>query len=217
MPDSILSYINGWKDKLSDYEFILWDRQRFDIDSVQWVKEAFECKKYAFAADYIRLYAVYNYGGIYLDTDVEVLKSFDSLLHLPYFIGFEFNNNLLEAATFGAEKGMSWLKDCVDYYKGRTFIFPNGKMDTTVLPVIMKNVISQRYSIKAIQVIPERYTDDISVFVKDYFSPKSFYSNKVEITSNTYSIHQFKTAWMPLSGKIYRNVKYYIKQLLYKI
>src|SRR5690606_40794226 len=85
-PDLIKKCVNTWKEKLPDYEFILWDTNRFDLDSNIWVKQAFETKKYAFAADYIRLYAVYNYGGIYLDTDVEVIKSFEDLLDLPYFI-----------------------------------------------------------------------------------------------------------------------------------
>ena len=74
MPEESIRYIESWKKILTDYEFVLWDKNRFDIESVLWVKEAYYQKKYAFAADYIRLYAVYNYGGIYLDTDVEVVK-----------------------------------------------------------------------------------------------------------------------------------------------
>lgn len=74
-----------WKAKLPDYEFILWDRNRFDLHSSEWVRQAFEARKYAFAADYIRLYAVYHYGGIYMDMDIEVVKPFDELLDSPYF------------------------------------------------------------------------------------------------------------------------------------
>ena len=84
-PEKIKKCIDSWKRVLSDYEIILWDTKRFDLDSSIWVKQAFEAKKYAFAADYIRFYALYHYGGIYMDSDVEVLKSFDDLLHLPYF------------------------------------------------------------------------------------------------------------------------------------
>ncbi len=72
--------MKSWKEKLYDYEFILWDLNRFDLNRSLWVKQAFEAKKYAFAADYIRLYALYNYGGIYMDMDVEVIKSFNDLL-----------------------------------------------------------------------------------------------------------------------------------------
>ena len=86
-PQEIQRCLDSWKEILPDYEIWKWDRKRFDINSVPWTKEAFESKKYAFAADYIRLYALYNYGGIYLDSDVLMYKSFNPLLNLPYFIG----------------------------------------------------------------------------------------------------------------------------------
>ena len=102
VPEDMLRYMATWKEHLSDYEFIKWDFNRFDINSSVWVKEAFENKKYAFAADYIRFYALYHMGGIYLDSDVEVLKSFDDLLDLPYFVGAE-KAQTPEAAVIGAE------------------------------------------------------------------------------------------------------------------
>lgn len=100
-PQKIQKCIDSWKVHLPDYEIMLWDLKRFDIAQVPWVEQAFRVKKYAFAADYIRLYALYNYGGIYLDSDVEVLKSFDPLLDLPYFVGAE-NAGTIEAAIIGA-------------------------------------------------------------------------------------------------------------------
>ena len=120
-PKLIKKCIESWKNKLPDYELILWDTKKFDLNSTIWTKQAFEAKKYAFAADYIRLYAVYTYGGIYLDSDVEVLKKFDSLLNLPYFAGLE-QNEIIEAAVFGAEKGTDWVADCMRYYDDRPFI-----------------------------------------------------------------------------------------------
>src|SRR5574344_1400117 len=86
-PAELVGYMETWKKMLPDYEFILWNFDRFDISSSIWVKEAFNAKKYAFAADYIRCYALYNYGGIYLDMDVEVIKPFDDLLSKKYFLG----------------------------------------------------------------------------------------------------------------------------------
>ena len=84
IPEKLQRCMDSWKKFLPDYEFVLWDLERFDIKTSQWVKEAFEARKYAFAADYIRLYAVYNYGGIYMDMDVEVVRPFDDLLASPY-------------------------------------------------------------------------------------------------------------------------------------
>ena len=88
-PPKIAKCLETWKKHLADYEIILWDTNRFDLNSSIWVRQAFEKKKYAFAADFIRFYALYHFGGIYLDSDVEVLKSFDDLLDLPYFMGVE--------------------------------------------------------------------------------------------------------------------------------
>ena len=134
-PQKIQKCIDSWKVHLPDYEIMLWDLKRFDIAQVPWVEQAFRVKKYAFAADYIRLYALYNYGGIYLDSDVEVLKSFDPLLDLPYFVGAE-NAGTIEAAIIGAEKGCDWIKACLDYYKGRNFIQENGQMDIRNHPAL---------------------------------------------------------------------------------
>lgn len=104
------------------------------------MKQAFEAKKYAFAADYIRFYALYNYGGIYLDSDVEVLRSFDPLLGLPYFAGAE-TAGTIEAAVLGAEKGCDWVKQCLDYYEGRRFVREDGSYDIRMLPEIMQEQI----------------------------------------------------------------------------
>ena len=112
IPDVLLKYMNSWKEHLPDYDFMLWNFDRFDINSSIWVKEAFENRKYAFAADYIRLYAVYHYGGIYLDMDVEVIKSFDSLLNNKSILGWETQKGI-EGGIFGAEKEAVWLRDCL--------------------------------------------------------------------------------------------------------
>jgi mannosyltransferase OCH1-like enzyme len=93
-----------WEKALWDYEFILWNFDKFNIHDSLWVKQAFEAKKYAYAADYIRLYAVYNYGGIYLDMDVEVLKPFDNLLKNEVMMAYEDKSKAIEAGCLGAEK-----------------------------------------------------------------------------------------------------------------
>ena len=164
-----------------------------------WVKEAYDCKKYAFAADFIRLFAVYKYGGIYLDSDVEVIKRYDDFLHLPYFIGFESNDkSYLECATFGASPHMPWIKICLDYYNNRHFILPNGEYDTTVAPQIMKNIIDQHYKIIRCDQIPQTYDKTeslIYIFQSNFFCPKSYFTRRIRLTKNTYSIHQYTSVW----------------------
>lgn len=215
-PDTIKKCMETWKKKLPDYEFILWDTNRFDINSSIWVKQAFEAKKYAFAADYIRLYAVYNYGGIYLDTDVEVIKSYNSLLHLDYFIGCESKDLSLEPATFGASPKCKWVKQCLDYYNDRFFVLENGKYDMEVLPCIMKNVLNPIYHFSLIQSIPDLYSinTNLYVFDKDFFCPKSYSSRIIQKTPNTFSIHQYTTTWKNKRQKIISFFQYYIYKVL---
>ena len=135
-PPQIQRCINSWKKVLPEYEIWLWDVKRFDINSSIWVKQAYDAKKYAFCADYLRLYALYNYGGIYLDSDVEVIKSFDDLLHLPYFIGYE-SKKYLEAAVIGSEKQNLFLFKILQYYTNRSFRLSSGEQDLLILPKIM--------------------------------------------------------------------------------
>ena len=99
MPEKLQRCIESWKINLPDYEIIKWDLTKFPLEKNIWVRQAYERKKYAFAADYIRIYALVTEGGIYLDSDVEVLKPFDDLLHLPFFICKENSPQGIEAAT----------------------------------------------------------------------------------------------------------------------
>lgn len=201
-PELVQRCIQGWKEKLSDYEFVLWDMSRFDIHSVPWVEQACAAKKWAFAADYIRLYALYNYGGVYLDSDVEVLKPFDDLLDCPYFFGREHYfdmidaSNTIEAATMGCEKGNAVIKACLDYYDGRNFIKPNGEFDMLILPYAMALVFS-KYALKDIKSIKVFDSDPqkICLLPMDYFSPKNTRTLEVDATENTYSVHHFNGSW----------------------
>lgn len=140
-PENIAACIESWKKYLPDYEFVKWDFNRINKNDYKWVSQAFDCKKYAFAADYIRAYAIYNYGGIYLDSDVEVIKSFDDLLVHPYFMGCEFNKKSPEAAVIGAEKGHPFFKKLLQYYEGREFVKKDGTLDRRTLPSIFREII----------------------------------------------------------------------------
>lgn len=206
IPIQFEEYLESWKLHLPDYEFLLWNFENFDIDKSIWVKEAYEDKKYAFAADYIRLYAIYNYGGIYLDLDVELLKSFDPFLHLTSMICYEKQGNLPEMAVFGAEKNSEWVKACLSYYQQKRFINKGGS-DTKVLPVIVNEVLASNFKIVSVKSLAEaslRTNDpnEIRILPSDFFSPKYYWTGKVEITEKTVCIHHFLGSWLPRHLKI---------------
>lgn len=223
-PESIQKCIDSWKNYLPDYELMLWNFDRFPRGKSSWVDQAFDNRKYAFAADFLRLYALYNYGGIYLDSDVEVLRNFDDLLQLPYFMGQENSPYGIEAAVIGSEKNMPWIKDCLDLYEGKQFVIGIGKFEMTPLPKVMLDTLSKRYQIRDIQSIEtfEKSEFILNRFPVDWFSPKKWDTGELTITANTRSIHHFSGTWKKNKGFVekiryeFSLVKYKIKNLLRK-
>ena len=207
-PTKIARCLKTWEQYLPDYEVMLWDTNRFDLNSSIWVRQAFEKKKYAFAADYIRFYALYHYGGIYLDSDVEVLKSFNDLLDLPYFMGAE-KAQTPEAAVIGAEKGCDWIKQCLVYYENRSFIKEDGSLDIKKLPEIMVEQISKLKPVRMLSINDSLNIRDFDMqkevleFNDAFFSPKVFDSREVEITPYTYAIHHYQNSWFSPKAKAY--------------
>jgi len=196
IPKALHKYIDSWKEKLQGYEFMLWDFERFDMNNSLWVKQAIEAKKYAFAADFVRFHAVYNYGGIYLDTDIEVIKPFDDLLNNDIMIGYEDNETkCIESGCFGAEKHSPIIKKCLEYYNGREFIKPNGDYDTLTLPKIMKEVFQKNNIV------------NISFYPSDYFTAKNFFTGIITVTDNTYCIHNFSGSWMKKPMQFYTKIR----------
>lgn len=213
-PPLIQYCIDTWKRILPDYEIVLWDTSRFDINSVPWVKEAFEAKKYAFAADYIRFYALYTEGGIYLDSDVEVLKTFTPLLNCKSFIGFEASTQMVEAAIVGSEPKMSWCKAILDFYTNKHFtlgmdtsnilapivtgnairaIYPNFPMEIPVQPVSLDN--------GNFMVYPAHYFSPIKYDIEKNYSNTKVSSSKYHNNPKTYCIHRFNASWTKTPSK----------------
>ena len=207
-PPMIKKCIESWKRYLPDYEIMLWDTKRFDVNSVLWTKQAFECKKYAFAADYIRLYALYHYGGIYLDSDVLVYKSFDDLLDLPYFIGEDFVH-LFEPAALGCEPGNLWILRVLKRYENRPFVKEDGTYDMYALPNVFRQQLAADYCFNRIKNKTEfKDTDSlINVFRYDFFNSRD-YIGPVKYP-NSYCSHCFLGSWLksePRYKKMLRNM-----------
>lgn len=206
-PSKIQKCIDSWKKFLPEYELKLWNYSTFPKGKSQWVDEAIAVKKYAFAADYIRAYALYTEGGIYLDSDVEVLKSFDPLLHLPYFIGRE-RGGSVEAAVMGSEKGLSLFKYMLDYYDNHKFIDEKGNLDLTPMPSIFDSILDKFFNAKYIST-PEDITldeKDICLLPWDYFSPMTP-TLTMNLTENTVTIHHFSASWEDGKVRFRRKIK----------
>ena len=183
VPEEFIHYMNGWHEKMPDYKFVKWDFSIFDKESSIWVSEAFDNRKYAFAADYIRLYAVYNYGGIYLDMDMEVLKPFDELLSNEYMFAAERSKEpWIEAGCFGAEKHNKFIGMCLERYNDRHFIKEDGSFDQLPLPKVMEEVRDNN-GIK------------LNLYPWYFFTAKS-YDTGIEYPNDyTYTIHHFAGSW----------------------
>ncbi len=216
-PALIEQYINVWKKILIGYKIVEWNETNFDVNSTIWTKEAMECKKYAFVSDYVRLKVLYEYGGIYMDTDVEVLKTFDELLELPYFIGAENTIHGINTATIGVEPNLKWVKQCLEHYYDRHFVV-NGYMDMRVNPGLIRDcLLHNGYNIKNIFSLKEfsLCPTDFCVFPASWFSPlknKVSYANK-----STYAIHRYTASWaekVSYRKQVINKVKNIVKVIL---
>lgn len=218
-PEEIQRCLDTWKKHLSDYDIWLWDTNRFDINSTLWTKQAYEVRKYAFAADYIRLYALYNYGGIYLDSDVIMYKSFDDLLKLPYFIGQDYTGTF-EAAVIGSEKGMDWIGTILERYKTRAFIQNDGSYDMLPLPIVFLNELEGKYNFIGLNHIMDYKRDNnIYLFHKDFFNSRN--SIGVHQTKRSFCSHNYAGSWAvntnSFKNRVKRLLPNFIMEMVYKI
>lgn len=199
-PNDIKRCIKSWKKKLKDYEFIEWNEENFDISSHPFVKEAYEAKKWAYVSDYIRMYALYNYGGIYLDTDNLVLEPLDKFLNDRAFVGFE-NASYPYTACFGCEKGHPLVKKVLDYYEGRKFRFDSNDQMKEVNTKIVSEILIKYFGCK-VNNQEQILKDGIHVY------PDYILCNP---SKNSSVIHIFTGTWMEGAKPLARKINKFIK------
>ena len=195
--------IQSWKKYLPDYQIMEWNEENFNLDLYPYAREAYDHNKYAFVADVCRLYALYTVGGIYMDTGVEVVKSYDPFLHHSAFSGYE--TDKVTTGIIGSEKGGEWARHNLEYYSGRHFIMPDGKMDQTVNVVTICNYMDTlgfRHD-GSYQDFP----GIITVYPWDFFCPKSYYDGVIRSTDNTVAIHHFEGSWHSRSEIYWYRIK----------
>lgn len=199
MPEMAEKCIKSWRKHLPDYEIRLWNEDNFDINSIPYTKEAYQARKYAFVTDYVRLYALYQYGGIYMDTDVEVLKNLDCFLGNPAFSGFE-DDIQIPTGIMASEKNGKWAEWMLSYYKDRHFLLEDGTLDLTTNVAIISTMMKEEGFV--LQNSLQNFKDIITIYPKDYFCPKSYLDGKIYLTENTYCIHHFAGSWISKRQKI---------------
>ncbi len=209
--------MESWKKYLPDYEIKLWNESSFDVNYIQYVKQAYKSKKYAFVSDYVRMYVLYYYGGIYLDTDVEILKPLDPFLENEVFMGFE-NKTMLGTAIIGTVKGCTLFSEIMNYYHTHNFLDNKHRQDTTANPQLLVETLLKRGLKKENS---EQFIDNIHIYERDVFFPKKFANQgRFKTTERTVTIHHFSGSWLSEKDKKRGNSTFYrgfVRPLLRKL
>ena len=199
--------INSWHQYLPDYQIIEWNENNFSVNELKYTRDAYKAKKYAFVSDVARVKALYEYGGIYLDTDVEVFQSFDSILDNKCVLGFE-EGNYIATSMMATEAQFDFFLDFYNLYKKIPFINENGEINqTTNVSKITQLLIQQGLKRdNTLQIL----SNGIKVYPLEYFSPYIYGYGTYLYTKNTICVHYFDISWQPKRVKILRNIKKYI-------
>lgn len=217
-PSLIKKCINSWKKNLPDYTIKCWDGNSFDFNSLDFTREALSVKQYAPASDYVRLYALYTEGGIYLDSDVEVFKNFDSFLNNKFFSGIEQSGTKdnfgfrIEAGIMGSEPGLPFIKECMSYFENNHYIHSDGTYDnlTMIAPEIYTRVF-EKYGFQRTDN-EQILSNGIHIYPRNIISNGDYIYiyNKIEY-ENLYAIHHNMNSW-----SITRSPRGYLYEFCYK-
>lgn len=214
-PDLAVKCIKSWKKHCPDYEIIEWNEDNFDLNAAPlYVRQAYDAKKWAFVSDYVRLWAMTEHGGIYMDTDVEVLKPLDRFLHNEAFSGFEDDENI-PTGIMACEKGFPLFVELLHYYDNAVFMNSDGTMNLTTNVRIISDMCL-KYGLK--QNGEYQVVQGFALYPKDYFCPFNYNNGRMDKTKNTSTIHWFSGSWYSeqmKKGKKLQRLKTRIAEDLY--
>lgn len=193
LPPLAKKCIASWKKFLPDYEIIEWNEDNYDITQNAYMAAAYKEKKYGFVPDYIRSDLIYRYGGFYFDTDVEVIRSLDSLLHYKGILGFESKDFVAGGLIVAGEKGLEIFKEMRDIYDNISFYNKDGSLNLLPSPAYNTEVLV-RHGLKKNGMLQD--VAGITIFPTDYFCPKPSEFEKTHLTENTYTIHHYAGSWI---------------------
>ena len=224
LPESAIKCIESWRKYCPDYKIIQWTEDNYDVHKNQYMSDAYKEKKWAFVSDYARIDIINQYGGIYMDTDVELIKSLDKFLTDKMFCGWEerdeyyiiknpkYENSVAFGLGFGSEKNNPILIDILELYDHISFYNSDGSLNLMACPHYQTEIM-KKYglddSVRSYQKI--QYA---TVYPEDYFSPKSITTGKITITSNTVSIHHFSMSWIPIEEQKLQNIEWKLQKYI---
>lgn len=196
MPQLAKDCIDSWHKHMPNWEYKLWNEDNFDVQSVLYVKEAYESRKFAFVTDYVRLYALQTEGGVYMDTDVEILKPLDDLMHLNAFTGYEGTKTMYPVTgIMASEANGLWVTEQIHAYDDARFLKPDGSFDlTTNCQRIYQLMLNNGFVPNGGKL---HHYKDLTIYPVDYFCPRQS-TGEFLLTANTYCDHHFMGSW---SGK----------------
>lgn len=239
LPESALKCINSWKKFFPDYEIWQWSEDSltsklstqtsndiadkimpFDVNIIPYTKDAYEAKKYAFVSDYARFYVLEKYGGLYFDTDVEIIKSMDDIVTRGPFFGIEVDGNekkgtlpaVAPGLCLGAEAHMSFYKQINEGFEHLNFYLDDGSWNNfTMIPMVSKMLVE--LGMQPHNKIQE--VGDFTLYPAEYFNPLEIATGRLKISKNTRSIHWFMASWMAPQPVWKKKLKQYIRRVLY--
>lgn len=221
LPASAQKCIASWKKHLPDYNIKEWNEDNFDVNIIPYTKEAYEAQKYAFVSDYARFWILYHNGGIYFDTDVEVIKPLDNILARGAFLGIEqgpamYTRPLVAPGLgMGAVSGMQFYKDMLDYYASLSFHLPDGTLNTAT---IVEYTTRKLYEMGMKESNSLQQVGDIWIYPADVFCPMDSTTGIIRITDESVSIHHYDASWLNNKSLRFRLhlLKNYIYRTLYR-
>ena len=237
MPEQAQKCIASWRKYLPEYEIWQWSEgplhvnanlnnwcdkvMEFDVNIIPYTAEAYRQGKYAFVSDYARFWILHKYGGLYFDTDVEVIRPMDEIIAKGNFMGFETDYNGGDAISvapglgLGVNPGLDLIKDLLDYYQDLQFVFnPDGKDQLTIVGITTEVLLKR--GLKYVSGIQK--VDDVTIYPSEYFCPINITTKRLHITKNTCTIHHYAASWMDKKFSLKDMVRGFIPEwLLLKI
>lgn len=234
LPASVIDCIKSWKKHMPEYEIKCWSEENFDLNSVDWVNEAIEQKKWSFASDYIRHYALFTEGGIYLNTDVKVFKSFDVFLDWDFFSSVEYHpkvfrtlgekqldsnkhalipNDYIDglgilAACFGSKKGNPYIKECMDFFSSKHFVKEDGSLFTDIINPGIMATIATKYGF-VYDDVEQKLQGNMKIYNSSVFA-----GDLSTLKSNSYSMHYCDGSWR--DNSLIHKIKSDIKKVFFR-